>query len=197
MFLFSKLFHKDDKKKETEKNVNPNVVELPCGSFLFAGDDPIETGYEADIDWYEKTSDLYYQPVGVFIEVDTPGSKDASVGFERFTRRYEDRERIDYRVKLAVTEHYLGDKDSIVTDCGDTMSKEEFMEELNIEFISIYRSGKRVYHLDFPWVREGEDGVAVIYDENDEVTVLEETYYHKNFLSLIYPERVNEENKTN
>ncbi|HAV89947.1 MAG TPA: hypothetical protein DCW44_01535 [Eubacterium sp.] len=77
------------------------------------------------------------------------------------------------------------------------MSKEEFMEELNIEFISIYRSGKRVYHLDFPWVREGEDGVAVIYDENDEVTVLEETYYHKNFLSLIYPERVNEENQTN
>lgn len=32
--------------------------------FLFV-DDPIETGYEADIDWYEKTSDLYYQPVGV------------------------------------------------------------------------------------------------------------------------------------
>ena len=66
MFLFSKLFHKDEKKKETEKNVNPNVVELSCGSFLFA-DDPIETGDEADIDWYEKTSDLYYQPVGVFI----------------------------------------------------------------------------------------------------------------------------------
>jgi len=50
MFLFSKLFHKDEKKKKTEKNVNPNVVELPCGSFLFADDDPIETGYEADID---------------------------------------------------------------------------------------------------------------------------------------------------
>ena len=66
----------------------------------------------------------------VFIEVDTSGTKDASVGFERFTRRYEDRERIDYRVKLVVTEHYLGDRDSIVTDCGDTMSKEEFMEKV-------------------------------------------------------------------
>ena len=57
MFLFSKLFHKDKKKEE---NDNPNVIELPCGSFTFADDDPLEIGYEAEIDWYEKTSDLYY-----------------------------------------------------------------------------------------------------------------------------------------
>ena len=58
------------------KKVDPNLIELPCGSFYFADDDPIEIGYEAEIDWYEKTSDLYYQPVGVFIEVDTLGTKD-------------------------------------------------------------------------------------------------------------------------
>lgn len=89
MFLFSKLFHKDKKREE---NVNPNVIELPFGSFTFSDDDPLEIGYEAEIDWYEKTSDLYYQPVGVFIEVDTPGTKDASIGLERFTRRYDDRD---------------------------------------------------------------------------------------------------------
>ena len=118
MFLFSKLFHKDKKREE---NVNPNVIELPFGSFTFSDDDPLEIGYEAEIDWYEKTSDLYYQPVGVFIEVDTPGT--------------------------------------------------------------------RVYHLEFPFVRDNKDGVCVIYDENDKATVLEDNDYYKNFLSLIYPER--------
>ena len=190
MSLFSKLFHKDEKKEKTN---NPNVIELPFGSFTFSGDDPLEIGYEAEIDWYEKTSDLHYQPVSVFIEVDTPGTKDASIGLERFTRRYEDRERTDYKVKLAVTEHYLGDKDSIVTDYGETMSREEFLKELKITFIAYYRSGKRVYSLDFPWARDDKDGVVVLYDENDKAIVLEDSDYDRNFMSLIYPERSNEE----
>ncbi len=194
MSLFSKLFHKDEKK--IEKNNNPNVIELTCGSFLFADDDPIEVGYEAEIDWYEKTSDLYYQPVEVFIEVDTPGTKDASIGFERFTRYFEDRERVDYKVKQTVAEHYLGDKSSIVTDCDEIMSKEEFLEKLKIDFISVYRSGKIVYSLEFPWVRDNKDDVVVIFDENDKTTVLDDTDYYKNFISLIYPERINEENQT-
>ena len=190
MSLFSKLFHKDEKKEKTN---DPNVIELPFGSFTFSGDDPLEIGYEAEIDWYEKTSDLYYQPVSVFIEVDTPGTKDASIGLERFTRRYEDRERTDYKVKLAVTEHYLGDKDSIAMDDDETMSREEFLEELKITFIAYYRSGKRVYSLDFPWVRDDKDGVVVLFDENDKATVLEDSDYDRNFISLIYPERNNEE----
>lgn len=190
MSLFSKLFHKDGKKEKTN---DPNVIELPFGSFTFSGDDPLEIGYEAEIDWYEKTSDLYYQPVSVFIEVDTPGTKDASIGLERFTRRYEDRERTDYKVKQAVTEHYLGDKDSIAMDDDETMSREEFLEELKITFIAYYRSGKRVYSLDFPWVRDDKDGVVVLFDENDKATVLEDSDYDRNFISLIYPERNNEE----
>ena len=194
MSLFSKLFHKDEKK--IEKNNNPNVIELTCGSFLFADDDPIEVGYEAEIDWYEKTSDLYYQPVEVFIEVDTPGTKDASIGFERFTRYFEDRERVDYKVKQTVAKHYLGDKSSIVTDCDEIMSKEEFLENLKIDFISVYRSGKIVYSLEFPWVRDNKDDVVVIFDENDKTTVLDDSDYYKNFISLIYPERINDENQT-
>ena len=194
MSLFSKLFHKDEKK--IEKNNNPNVIELTCGSFLFTDDDPIEVGYEAEIDWYEKTSDLYYQPVEVFIEVDTPGTKDASIGFERFTRYFEDRERVDYKVKQTVAEHYLGDKSSIVTDCNEIMSKEEFLENLKIDFISVYRSGKIVYSLEFPWVRDNKDDVVVIFDENDKTTVLDDSDYYKNFISLIYPERINEANQT-
>lgn len=190
MSLFSKLFHKDEKKEKTN---NPNVIELPFGSFTFSGDDPLEIGYEAEIDWYEKTSDLYYQPVSVFIEVDTPGTKDASIGLERFTRRYEDRERTDYKVKQAVTEHYLGDKDSIAMDDDETMSREEFLEALKITFIAYYRSGKRVYSLDFPWVCDDKDGVVVLFDENDKATVLEDSDYDRNFMSLIYPERNNEE----
>ena len=190
MSLFGKLFHKDEKKEKTN---DPNVIELPFGSFTFSGDDPLEIGYEAEIDWYEKTSDLYYQPVSVFIEVDTPGTKDASIGIERFTRRYEDRERTDYKVKQAVTEHYLGDKDSIAMDDNETMSREEFLEELKITFIAYYRSGKRVYSLDFPWVRDDKDGVVVLFDENDKATVLEDSDYDRNFMSLIYPERNNEE----
>ena len=190
MSLFSKLFHKDEKKEKTN---DPNVIELPFGSFTFSGDDPLEIGYEAEIDWYEKTSDLYYQPVSVFIEVDTPGTKDASIGIERFTRRYEDRERTDYKVKQAVTEHYLGDKDSIAMDDDQTMSREEFLEELKITFIAYYRSGKRVYSLDFPWVRGDKDGVVVLFDENDKATVLEDSDYDRNFMSLIYPEQSDEE----
>ncbi len=190
MSLFSKLFHKDEKK---EKMNDPNVIELPFGSFTFSGDDPLEIGYEAEIDWYEKTSDLHYQPVSVFIEVDTPGTKDASIGLERFTRRYEDRERTDYKVKLAVTEHYLGDNDSIAMDDDETMSREEFLEELKITFIAYYRSGKRVYSLDFPWVRGDKDGVVVLFDENDKATVLEDSDYDRNFMSLIYPEQSDEE----
>ena len=190
MSLFSKLFHKDEKKEKTN---DPNVIELPFGSFTFSGDDPLEIGYEAEIDWYEKTSDLHYQPVSVFIEVDTPGTKDASIGLERFTRRYEDRERTDYKVKLAVTEHYLGDKDSIAMDDDETMSREEFLKELKITFIAYYRSGKRVYSLDFPWVRGDKDGVVVLFDENDKATVLEDSDYDRNFMSLIYPEQSDEE----
>ena len=136
---------------------------------------------------------MYYQPVSVFIEVDTPGTKDASIGLERFTRRYEDRERTDYKVKQAVTEHYLGDKDSIAMDDDETMSREEFLEALKITFIAYYRSGKRVYSLDFPWVRDDKDGVVVLFDENDKATVLEDSDYDRNFMSLIYPERNNEE----
>ena len=190
MSLFSKLFHKDEKK---EKMNDPNVIELPFGSFTFSGDDPLEIGYEAEIDWYEKTSDLHYQPVSVFIEVDTPGTKDASIGLERFTRRYEDRERTDYKVKLAVTEHYLGDNDSIAMDDDETMSREEFLEELKITFIAYYRSGKRIYSLDFPRVRGDKDGVVVLFDENDKATVLEDSDYDRNFMSLIYPEQSDEE----
>ena len=46
MSLFSKLFHKDEKKEKTN---DPNVIELPYGSFTFSGDDPLEIGYEAEI----------------------------------------------------------------------------------------------------------------------------------------------------
>ena len=121
------------------------------------------------------------------------GTKDASIGLERFTRRYEDRERTDYKVKLAVTEHYLGDKDSIAMDDDETMSREEFLKELKITFIAYYRSGKRVYSLDFPWVRGDKDGVVVLFDENDKATVLEDSDYDRNFMSLIYPEQSDEE----
>ena len=55
MFLFSKLFHKDKKREE---NVNPNVIELPFGSFTFSDDDPREIGYEAEIDWNDKATVL-------------------------------------------------------------------------------------------------------------------------------------------
>ena len=191
MSLFSKLFHKDEKKEKTN---DPNVIELPFGSFTFSGDDPLEIGYEAEIDWYEKTSDLYYQPVSVFIEVDTPGTKDASIGLERFSGCYEDRERIDYIVKQAVIDYYFGDEDSIATGYDETMSKEEFLEELKIVFIALYIWWKSVYSLDFPWVRDDKDDVVVIFDENDKATVIDDSDYDKNFMSLIYPERINEEN---
>ena len=190
MSFFSKLFHKDEKKeKPVEKKVEPGVVEKPFGKFIFAGDDPLEVGYEADLDWYEKSGDLYYQPVSVFIEVDVPGTQDASLGIERFARIFEDREQVDFKVKLEVTKHYLGDEGSILTDCNETMSREEFMEELKIEFIAFYRSGKRVYSLEFPWVRDDMDRVVVIFDEDDKATVMPDTEYHKNFMSIIYPEK--------
>ena len=164
MSIFSKLFHKDEKKEEAAKSADPNVVELPCGKFLYADDDPDEIGYEGEIDWYEKTSDLYYQPVEVFIEVDTPGTKDAGLGFERFTRLYEDRERIDFKMKLAVAE---------AADYADRMSRDEFIEKSKIVFISVYSSGKRVFHIEHPRTRDGKSDAQVIYDEHDKTTVTE------------------------
>ena len=164
MSIFSKLFHKDEKKEEAAKTADPNVVELPCGKFIYADDDPDEIGYEGEIDWYEKTSDLYYQPVSVFIEVDTPGTKDAGLGFERFTRLYEDRERIDFKMKLAVAE---------VADYADRMSRDEFIEKSKIVFISVYSSGKRVFHVEHPRTRDGKGDAQVVYDEHDKTTVTE------------------------
>ena len=156
MSVFSKLFHKDE-KKEAEKNADPNVVELPCGRFIYAEDDPDEIGYEGEIDWY-------YQPVEVFIEVDTPGTKDAGLGFERFTRLYEDRERIDFKMKLAVAE---------VADYADRMSRDEFIEKSKIVFISVYSSGKRVFHVEHPRTRDGKSDARVICDKHDKTTVTE------------------------
>ena len=164
MSIFSKLFHKDEEKEAAAKKVDPNVVELPCGKFIYAEDDPDEIGYEGEIDWYEKTSDLYYQPVSVFIEVDTPGTKDAGLGFERFTRLYEDRERIDFKMKLAVAE---------VADYADRMSKDEFIEKSKIVFISVYSSGKRVFHVEHPRTHDGKGDAQVVYDEHDKTTVSE------------------------
>lgn len=157
MSIFSKLFHKDEKKEDAAKTADPNVVELPCGKFLYAEDDPDEIGYEGEIDWY-------YQPVEVFIEVDTPGTKDAGLGFERFTRLYEDRERIDFKMKLAVAE---------AADYADRMSRDEFIEKSKIVFISVYSSGKRVFHVEHPRTRDGKSDAQVIYDEHDKTTVTE------------------------
>lgn len=113
--------------------------------------------YEGEIDWY-------YQPVEVFIEVDTPGTKDAGLGFERFTRLYEDRERIDFKMKLAVAE---------VADYADRMSRDEFIEKSKIVFISVYSSGKRVFHIEHPRTHDGKGDAQVIYDEHDKTTVTE------------------------
>ena len=157
MSIFSKLFHKDEKKEASDKKADPNVVELPCGKFIYAEDDPDEIGYEGEIDWY-------YQPVEVFIEVDTPGTKDAGLGFERFTRLYEDRERIDFKMKLAVAE---------AADYADRMSRDEFIEKSKIVFISVYSSGKRVFHVEHPRTRDGKSDAQVIYDEHDKTTVTE------------------------
>lgn len=44
-----------------------------------------------------------------------------------------------------------------------------------------------------PWGRDDKDGVVVLFDENDKATVLEDSDYDSNFMSLIYPERNNEE----
>lgn len=183
MSFWSKLFHKEEKKE-----VDPNYLELPYGKFLFDDDDELEIGYVADIDWYGNGS----EPVSIFIEVDVPGSRDASLGIERFTRLYDDRKQVDYKVKLTAAEHYLGDDSSIVDDCGDTISKEEFLEGFTITAVYVYRSGKRVYSLEFPWVRDGMDHLCVIFDEDDKAIVLEDSEYYKEFKSLIYPDLADE-----
>ncbi|MBR4495477.1 MAG: hypothetical protein IKP14_12330 [Clostridiales bacterium] len=157
MSIFSKLFHKDERNEAADKKADPNVVELPCGKFIYAEDDPDEIGYEGEIDWY-------YQPVEVFIEVDTPGIRDAGLGFERFTRLYEDRERIDFKMKLAVAE---------AADYADRMSRDEFIEKSKIVFISVYSNGKRVFHIEHPRTRDGKSDARVIYDEHDKTTVTE------------------------
>lgn len=45
----------------------------------------------------------------------------------------------------------------------------------------------------FTFSGDDKDGVVVLFDENDKATVLEDSDYDRNFMSLIYPERNYEE----
>lgn len=67
-------------------------------------------------------------------------------------------------MKLAVAE---------VADYADRMSRDEFIEKSKIVFISVYSSGKRVFHVEHPRTRDGKSDAQVIYDEHDKTTVTE------------------------
>ena len=67
-------------------------------------------------------------------------------------------------MKLAVAE---------AADYADRMSRDGFIEKSKIVFISVYSSGKRVFHVEHPRTRDGKGDAQVIYDEHDKTTVTE------------------------
>ena len=67
-------------------------------------------------------------------------------------------------MKLAVAE---------VADYADRMSRDEFIEKSKIVFISVYSSGKSVFHVEHPRIHDGKGDARVIYDEHDKTTVSE------------------------
>lgn len=186
MSLFSKLFKKDVKEKDGNKNDSSMQtqdrirIETHFATFTYINY-PNEVGYEADLNWYEMPEDeegrLSYLPVGCYIDCNTPETTEASLCLDRLTRLFEDRYGTDVRVKLAVANYFADENGLIKTSSGEMISKEDLMDELKISFISVTRDGKTKYSLQH--ISLDIDGdVNIVFAEDGSVTVMDDKEYY-------------------
>ena len=185
MSLFEKLFHKNkndqpEQEKDTEQNAqvqDSKSFETPLGKFNYVYAPncvPPEFGYESDIQWYDVPEDAEalaeYFPVGCYIDCNTPDTKDARICLDRLTRLFEDRVWTDRRVKQAVANYFAGEDGMIKTGVGQDISKDEFVAEMEIVFISLHRDGTTFYTVTIGAQFDLDGEIHVIYDDRDQVT---------------------------
>lgn len=186
MSFFSKLFHRKDEFEDDERDHISSegnsgdseriTVRLPF-TVLYYSESEIEVGYEGEFDWYEVPTDysekMYYYPVGCFVDTDELGRTDATRGIRRLTELFENREREDARVKQAVADHFTGE-DGIVTNDWDqdwgALTKEEFLKELEVRFITVYRDGRTAFSLINHAALGPDDDIHVVFDEAGEAS---------------------------
>lgn len=185
MSLFEKLFHKNksdqpERKNYTEQNAqvqDSKSFETPLGKFNYVYAPncvPPEFGYESDIQWYDVPEDaearMEYFPVGCYIDCNTPDTKDAGICLDRLTRLFEDRIWTDRRVKQAVADHFAGENGMIKAGGGQDISKDEFVADLEIVFISLHRDGTTFYTVTIGSDIDFDGEIHVAYDDKDQVT---------------------------
>ncbi|MBE6868279.1 MAG: hypothetical protein J6Z29_11930 [Ruminococcus sp.] len=134
MSFFGKLFGKKEKPVE-QPVLKEGQVATPLGIFTFVDDEYI---YEGLVKWYD---DDEYQ-IDAYIETVAEGSDDMGDGVERFIQLLNNKEEMDYRVKMAALEHFADESGLIMSESQHMlMSKELFLENLKIEDIGIHRDG--------------------------------------------------------
>ena len=156
-------------KKNKEEKQNDSAPERPTfdselGRFYYVScpdSIPPEFGYEGEIDW---PGNGYEDRLGVYIDCESPDSTDAGRCYEKLVRIAQDKERTEYQAKSLVAEHFLGSKPELIkTEPGQSVTKEDLMKDMRIDFISIYRSGDIVISVDDGcWFDLCSDGVEVI-----------------------------------
>lgn len=185
MSLFEKLFHKNkndqpEQEKYTEQNAQTQdgkSFETPLGKFNYVYAPncvPPEFGYESDIQWYDVPEDeealAEYFPVGCYIDCNTADTKDAGICLDRLTRLFEDRIWTDRRVKQAVANYFAGEDGMIKAGGGQDISKDEFVADLEIVFISLHRDGTTFYTVTIGSDIDFDGEIHVAYDDKDQVT---------------------------
>ena len=111
-----------------------------------------------------------YFPVGCYIDCNTPDTKDAGICLDRLTRLFEDRVWTDKRVKQAVANYFAGEDGMIKTGVGQDISKDEFVAEMEIVFISLHRDGTTFYTVTIGSDIDFDGEIHVAYDDKDQVT---------------------------
>ncbi|MBR6046062.1 MAG: DUF2262 domain-containing protein [Ruminococcus sp.] len=147
MGLFS-IFSGKKNKEDKPKDSKPEKLsfDTALGHFIYVcspGCVPPEYGYESEIDWPGAD---YEDRLGVYIDCESPESTDASRCYEKLERIVSEKDRTEYRVKSALAEHFLNEKPQLIcSEPGKTVTKEDLIKEMKLQFISIYRNGDTVF----------------------------------------------------
>ena len=121
---------------------------------------------------------LKYFPIGCYIDCNTTDTMEAGICLDRLTRLFEDRVWTDRRVKQAAADHFAGENGMIKDRDGMDISKEEFVEQLEVTFISLYRDGSTVFSVDHGCELDLDGEIHMIYDDRDQVTFqMDEEFY--------------------
>lgn len=186
--LFGKLFGKGSKKNDKSKDDSSAkkeekiTIKTPFTTFYYINNPPHEIGYEAELEWYERPQEgperFRYNPVGCYIDCDTPDTTEASLCLERLTRLFEDRKWTDGKVKLDVAENLKGEDGLIKDYSGNPVSKDELMDNLKIRFITVYRDGSIAYSLDHHCTLDTESDVHIVYAVNGDISIKSDSEFY-------------------